>query len=119
MFWDQFIKLCDDNHTRPNPVAKALGYSSGVVTKWKNGSLPQTEALIKISQYFKVSLDYLINGENFTSEVDTQHDPDQIIITDKNERLLIQSFRELHYTRQIQFLSSVITEAESNENSPK
>lgn len=117
MFWDQFIKLCNDNHTRPNPVAKELGFSSGVVTKWKNGSLPQTEALIKISQHFKVSIDYLINGENFSSEISTQNNPDQIIISDKNERLLIQSYRTLHYTRQIQFLSSLITEAESTDNS--
>ena len=117
MFWDQFIKLCNDNHTRPNPVAKELGYSSGVVTKWKNGSLPQTEALIKISQYFNVSIDYLIHGENFSFEISTQNNPERIIITDKNERLLIQNYRVLHYARQIQFLSSLITEAEKEDNS--
>ena len=117
MFWDQFIKLCNDNHTRPNPVAKELGYSSGVVTKWKNGSLPQTEALIKISQHFNVSVDYLLHGENSSYGIDTQSNPEQILITDKNERLLIQSYRSLHYARQIQFLSSLITEAEKEESS--
>ncbi|MBP0976574.1 MAG: hypothetical protein J6P89_00125 [Oscillospiraceae bacterium] len=117
MFWDQFIKLCNDNHTRPNPVAKELGFSSGVVTKWKNGSLPQTDALMKISQHFKVSVDYLLYGENNSSEVSVQNNPDMILITDKNERLLIQSYRALHYARQIQFLSSLITEAEKEDNS--
>ena len=117
MFWDQFIKLCNDNHTRPNPVAKELGFSSGVVTKWKNGSLPQTDALMKISQHFKVSVDYLLYGENSSSDICVQNNPDMILITDKNERLLIQSYRALHYARQIQFLSSLITEAEKEDNS--
>ena len=60
MFWDQFIKLCTELNTKPNPVAKELGISSGILTKWKNGSLPSTDALLKISEYFNVSIDYLL-----------------------------------------------------------
>lgn len=60
MFWDQFIKLCNEHNTKPNPVAKELGISSGILTKWKSGSLPSTDALLKISEYFNVSIDYLL-----------------------------------------------------------
>ena len=45
---------------KPNPVAKELGLSSATVTKWKNGTLPQSETLLKIADYFNVTTDYLL-----------------------------------------------------------
>lgn len=42
-------------------LEKELGFSNGSVSKWKN-SMPTTERLQKIADYFDVSLDYLING---------------------------------------------------------
>lgn len=115
MFWDQFIKLCDEHDIKPNPLAKELGISSGILTRWKSGSLPNTDTLIKISNYFDVSIDYLIYGEK--THVEMQKYDNSILVTDKNECLLIQSYRALHYAKQIQYLSSLITEAEKAENS--
>ena len=59
MFWEQFIQLCNERDIKPNPLAKELGISSGILTRWKSGSLPNTDTLIKISNYFNVSIDYL------------------------------------------------------------
>ena len=42
-------------------VAKEIGISSGIVTKWKTvGSLPNGETLIKIADYLDCSVDYLL-----------------------------------------------------------
>ena len=61
MFWDRFYELCCSKNTKPNPVAKELGISSAVLTKWKNGiSYPNGEFLIKIAKYFNCSIDYLV-----------------------------------------------------------
>lgn len=60
MFWERFNTLCFENNTKPNPVAKELGISSGIITKWKNGSLPNSDTLLKIADYFNVSVDYLL-----------------------------------------------------------
>ena len=61
MFWDRFYELCCSKNTKPNPVAKELGISSAVFTKWKNGiSYPNGEFLIKIAKYFNCSIDYLV-----------------------------------------------------------
>lgn len=61
MFWNRFYTLCNQKGTKPNPVAKELGISSAVLTKWKNGkSYPNGEFLIKIAQYFDCSIDYLV-----------------------------------------------------------
>lgn len=60
MFWTVFYALCTQNGEKPNNVAQKLNISSGVVTKWKNGSTPSVDALIKLSDYYCVSVDYLL-----------------------------------------------------------
>jgi len=53
--------MCIAKGTKPNPVAKEIGVSSGVITKWKTeGTLPNGETLIKIADYLDVSIDYLV-----------------------------------------------------------
>lgn len=77
LFWSQFYNLCIQKGTKPNPVAKALNISSGVVTKWKNeGALPNGDNLAKIADYLDCSVDYLLGraaapasfyGDGFTA----------------------------------------------------
>lgn len=68
-FWDKFYDLCLFNHLKPNPVGKELGVSSATLTKWKNGTIPNCETLIKIADYFNVSTDYLLGREKDTASV--------------------------------------------------
>lgn len=71
MFWERFYSLCLRNGKKPNPVGKEIGLSSGIISKWKNGGIPNGETLMKLARYFNVSTDYLlglspyiqINGE--------------------------------------------------------
>lgn len=68
MFWKTFIELCNKKGVAPNFVAKILGFSTGTVTWWKKGRLPRDTALLKLSEYFGVSVDYLLGkntGESF------------------------------------------------------
>lgn len=68
MFWERFYSLCEKANIKPNPLAKQLGISSGVLNKWKNGGIPNSNALIKIADYFSVSIDYLLGRtDNFHS----------------------------------------------------
>ena len=63
MFWGIFLKLCDEHNEKPNPLAKKLGLSSGTMTNWKNGKIPQAMNLKKLADYFGVSVDYLLGKE--------------------------------------------------------
>ena len=45
MFWERFYNLCLRNGKRPNPVGKEIGLSSGIISKWKNGGIPNGETL--------------------------------------------------------------------------
>ena len=60
MFWNNFIDLCVNNSTTPNAVAKELSIASGAVTKWKNGAVPHQTTLLKIANYFDVTVEELI-----------------------------------------------------------
>lgn len=69
MFWDIFYNLCIERGSKPNPVAKELEISSGTVTKWKAGSLPSCEALIKLANYFDVTVDFLLGLETENKKI--------------------------------------------------
>ena len=44
-------------------LEKELGFSNGSISKWKI-SMPTTERLQKIADYFDVSIDYLLTGKD-------------------------------------------------------
>jgi len=60
MFWDIFCKECDKVNKKPNKVAMELGLSGATTTKWKAGTIPNGETLVKIADYFNCSTDYLL-----------------------------------------------------------
>ena len=61
LFWERFYNTCIKKGTKPNPVAKEIGISSGIITKWKSeGTLPNGETLVKLGDYLNCSVDYLL-----------------------------------------------------------
>ncbi len=60
VFWEIFQNLCKMNSTTPNYVCAKIGKSTATSTHWKNGSVPNGDVLIKIADYFNVSVDYLL-----------------------------------------------------------
>jgi transcriptional regulator with XRE-family HTH domain len=58
MFWDKYVALCNKVKKSPNAVAKEIGISSGAVSGWKNGNVPQAAKLLKIADYFGVPVSY-------------------------------------------------------------
>lgn len=64
MFWERFVLECEKKGLKPNPAAKEMGISSGSITKWRNGTIPQGSTLDKIASYFGVSTDYLLGKTN-------------------------------------------------------
>lgn len=62
-FWDVFCHLCAKESKKPNTVCRELKFSNATATKWKSGSVPRGDTLSRIAEYFNVSTDFLINGE--------------------------------------------------------
>lgn len=50
-------------------LAERLGVSRQAVSKWESGkSVPESDTLISLSAYYHVTLDYLVNDHDVTSE---------------------------------------------------
>lgn len=106
MFWTRFLLLCEMHNTKPNPVGKEIGISSGIITKWKKEeSLPSGEMLIKIAEYFDCSIDFLVgrtsdiySHKNEISKTDSAllNSFRQLDERDKNEILLLLDYKTKH-----------------------
>lgn len=53
-FWENYSRMCKSLDKSPSRVAAELGIAGGLVTKWKNGSMPTTPTLQKLAKYFGV-----------------------------------------------------------------
>ena len=74
MFWTVFSNLCANANISPNAVATELKIPSGSITAWHNGAIPRTKSLTKIANYFDVTPDYLLHGDEQTKKPTAQGD---------------------------------------------
>lgn len=64
MFYDLFCSLCKEHGLTPSGAATKIGFNRATITMWKNtGKAPKGDLLIKIADYFGVSIDYLLGTE--------------------------------------------------------
>lgn len=75
MFWERFYDLCCENDTSPTKVVTDLGLAISVTTKWKKGVFPGGENLLKISDYFDVSVDYLLGISDVKEKATPKEQP--------------------------------------------
>ncbi len=63
--YEVFEQLLQKNGVTPYKVAKEAGVTQTALSNWKSGrSTPTTKTLQKIADYFGVTIDYLMNGED-------------------------------------------------------
>ena len=66
MFWEKYEQLCRSVGKSPTPLSVELGFSNATASGWKKGAQPRGAALKKIADYFGVSVEYLVSGEEKT-----------------------------------------------------
>lgn len=59
MFYDEYIRLCNEAKKTPSACAEEMGFPRSVVTRWKQGKQPRDANLRKVADYFGVSVDEL------------------------------------------------------------
>lgn len=68
-FIERIELLCSEQGISKRTLEKEAGLSSGSTSKWKT-KLPNQASLIKLSNYFKVDVDYLIGESEFRTKDD-------------------------------------------------
>lgn len=62
--YEIYQRLLDEKGLKNADVSRATGISNMTLSDWKNGkTTPKQDKLLKISDYFGVSLDYLMTGK--------------------------------------------------------
>lgn len=117
MFWERFYELCAEIGKKPNPVGKEIGVSSGAITKWKNGTVPPAEILIKISDYFNCSVDYLL-GRAEKQKI-ASISPDE---SDSNKNRLMHNYNKMNDKAQehiADYSDFMLTNPQNLKNNPQ
>ena len=64
VFYEIYVRLCNDIGKTPSAVALEMGIAKPTVTRWKNGSNPNSSTLYKVADYFGVTVEYLLGEES-------------------------------------------------------
>lgn len=97
--YENYRKLRDLRAKKDADVARGTGITKSTFSDWKTGrSTPKNEKLQKIADFFNVSLDYLISGEDISEEKYYLNDETakaaQEIFDNKDLRVLFDAARD-------------------------
>ena len=84
MFFDNFVRLCEQKGVKPSRALTEAGVPKSAYSYWRteagagNDAKPTNQNAVKLAQYFDVTVDYLLTGnqkenppKQLQSEVDT------------------------------------------------
>lgn len=63
MFYENFLKQCNKMNISPSAAAEQMGYKRSVVTRWSKGTAPRNATLVRIADYFGITVDELTKNE--------------------------------------------------------
>lgn len=69
MFFDNFVRLCEQKRVKPSRALTEAGVPKSAYSYWRteagagNDAKPTNQNAVKLAQYFGVTVDYLLTGE--------------------------------------------------------
>ena len=82
-FYERIEHLRKTSGISQGKLEKALGFSNGSISKWKT-SMPTPDRLQKLAEYFNVSVDYLMTGEDNSTKPELNAKDERDIAKDLN-----------------------------------
>lgn len=79
MFKTNFLKLCVKNNVLPTVVCKNIGLSKSSYSQWTDDTIPRDATLLKIAQYFKVTVDDLIQDNDTEAQTQNMSNVDSFV----------------------------------------
>jgi transcriptional regulator with XRE-family HTH domain len=108
MFYDKFVRLCNERGVSPSSVAVKVGVDKSAVTRWSKGAEPRYPTLMRIADYFGVSMDDL-NGD---PEPPPQNEPATITNEDGGLEAALEALRNQPGRRALLSATKGMTEAQ-------
>ncbi|MBP5431556.1 helix-turn-helix transcriptional regulator, partial [Ruminococcus sp.] len=99
MFAENLKKLRKNKGLTQVQFAQIFNISSGTIAMWEtNKRIPDTSMLIKIAEFFNVTVDYLLGKDNTSSDEkikDPAEDDQDLVILNRNAKKLPPENRKL------------------------
>ena len=105
MFYDNFIRLCEQKGVSPTAVIRCAGASTGNLDRWRNGVTPKVPMLRRLSEALGVSVSEL-TGEEIPERDAAKH-------TGNSE--LVEYLDQLRERPEMRMLFSVAKNAKKSE----
>ena len=103
-FYQRYEELCQEkglSSGQSKQLFEATGLKRGTVSGWKtNGNIPSGEALIQLSRFFEVSIDYLVE------ETDVRN---RAVALTPEEETLIEVFRSVNQLERFEIINTIMT----------
>ena len=111
---ERIKSICDERGLSVYRIEKDCGFGNGSIMKWENSS-PKVDNVIKLADYFDVSVDYLLGRENTSlpihrqkNEVISAEELDALLKTDNGLNYLEKLCATLNKKQQIYVISWLI-----------
>lgn len=97
MFYDRFEQLCKLKGVKPGRACTDMGLSRSLSAKWKNMGTkkPSAEVLEKMSSYFGISINEILDEDSDFVSPETQKAP---TLNKKDERDIAKTLEQLRET---------------------
>ena len=63
-FKENFVRLCNEKGVAPSKVVESIGLKRSAFSQWTDESVPRQATLMRIADYFGVTVDYLVGGKS-------------------------------------------------------
>lgn len=104
---ERIFLVLSDKKLSQKEFASSIGVNEKTVSAWKkNNSLPPADKIPDISDFLRISLEYLLTGQEKSS-------PSELT---ENEQKIIDTFKSLTYTQQGEIIGRAQLMAEQNES---
>lgn len=73
-------ELCKKTDITIAELERTLGFGNSSIKKWENTSSPSVDKIVKIAEYFNVSIDYLLGRSDIESPISELIGDEDIIL---------------------------------------
>jgi transcriptional regulator with XRE-family HTH domain len=97
LFIERLIYLMNKRSVTKYRLSKDIGISDSLISKWQRNTAtePSASILYKLSEYFQVSMEWLLVGKENTPSRDNNTADNEPVSLDADELELISNFRRL------------------------
>ena len=116
-FYNRLSELCAEQGGTPHTFLKEFNISSGTLSSWKKGRDVKTSTVVRIADFFHVSVDYLLGLSDARYRTDVL--PSVVLgdLLSSNESEMLSLFRKLSHDEQMRELGrmNLLVESETGQ----